>query len=269
MATRDMTEWQTAIAQVRSSPREEVIEVRGRSLADLVGRASFAETTYLLIVGRLPTPAQGRVLDALLVASIEHGIAPPSMIARCFASYGTSLQAAIGGGVISFGDRMGGAGEALAKAMHERVTAAVAAAKGATLDDAAIAAIADAMIAEARARNERLSGFGIPLHRRDPRSPLLLEVARREGVFGTYCRLAQALEQRVVTRDGRPVPLNLDGVAAALILDLGIPWQAARLFIIMPRTVSMAAHYLEEAGQDLHWRHLREDQIGYTRGGED
>ena len=48
----------------------------------------YGLTRSLMLQGRLPTPGQARVLDALLVASIEHGIAPPSMISRCFASYG-------------------------------------------------------------------------------------------------------------------------------------------------------------------------------------
>lgn len=263
MASRDMSQWETQISEIRSNEREEEIEVRGRSLSELVGRASFAEMTYLLLMGRLPEPGQGKVLDALLVASMEHGLSPPSMIARCFASYGTSLQAAIGGGVISFGEKMGGAGEWLAQHMFERVSEA---AKSNTIDDALLEKIADDMIAETKARGARLPGFGIPLHARDPRSPMLLDIARQEGVFGTYCKLATVLEGRIRTNKGAPVPLNLDGVAAALILDMGIPWRAARLFIIMPRTVSMTAHYLEENDQDTQWRHLREEQVHYSRG---
>jgi hypothetical protein len=46
----------------------------------LIGRISFAEMTFLLLRGDLATPAHARVLDALLVASAEHGIAPPSMV---------------------------------------------------------------------------------------------------------------------------------------------------------------------------------------------
>ena len=44
--------------------------------------------------------------------------------------------------------------------------------------------------------------------------------------------------------------MNLDGVGAAIILDLGFAWQSAGLFLITPRTVSMGAHYLEEAEQN-------------------
>ena len=45
MAARDMSQWETQISEIRSNEREEEIEVRGRSLSDLVGHASFAEMT--------------------------------------------------------------------------------------------------------------------------------------------------------------------------------------------------------------------------------
>ena len=119
MATKDMSEWQTSICQVIGNEDEDKIIVRGHDLNDLIDDLSFAGMMFLMLQGRKPTPAQTRVLDALLVASMEHGIAPPSMVARCYASYGTSIQAAIGSGINAFGDRMGGLGEQLAKYMVE------------------------------------------------------------------------------------------------------------------------------------------------------
>ena len=121
MATMDMKTWRTGIAEVVSSESEEEVIVRGRKLSELTGTVSFAEMMYLMFTGDLPTKPQARVLDALLVSSVEHGIAPPSMIARCFASYGTTIQAAVGGGILAFGDQMGGLGEQLAKLMSERI----------------------------------------------------------------------------------------------------------------------------------------------------
>ena len=117
MATRNMNDWQTSICQVVSNEEEDRIIVRGHDLNDLIDEISFAGMMFLILQGRKPTPTQARVLDALLVASMEHGIAPPSMVARCFASYGTSIQAAISSGINAFGVRMGGLGEQMAKFM--------------------------------------------------------------------------------------------------------------------------------------------------------
>lgn len=263
MATRDMTEWQTEICKVVSEGDREEIIVRGHSLADLIANRSFAEVMFLMLQGRLPSEAQTRVLDALLVASIEHGIAPPSMISRCFASYGTTLQAAVGGGITAFGDRMGGLGEQLAQLLAERI--ARFSDSAAAPSDAALADEAKAIVAEAQAAGQRVPGYGIPLHGSDPRAPQVLAVARDAGTFGSHCRLASLIETELAaSRGGRPVPMNLDGVSACVALDLGFDWRATRLFLLTPRSVSMGAHFLEEQAQDSTWRHLPAEQIEYT-----
>ncbi len=258
MATRDMTSWETGISEVVSRGDEEEVIVRGHRLTELIGRLSFAEMMFLVLQGAAPSPPQARMLDALLVASVEHGIAPPSMISRCFASYGTSIQAAVGGGVLAFGDRMGGLGEQFAKLLVDWL---IGDAEPAAIDQAAREIVDDAVRA-----GRRIPGFGIPLHRTDPRAPKLLAVARAEGIHGPHCRLAEAIERALAARrGGRPVPLNLDGAGAAIVLDLGFSWRATRIFLITPRTVSMAAHYLEEQDQDTAWRHIPADRITYDR----
>ena len=266
MTTRDMTEWETAICKVVSKDGEEEIVVRGHRLSELVGRISFAEAMFLMLQGRLPTPGQARVLDALLVASIEHGIAPPSMISRCFASYGTSIQAAVGSGIAAFGDRMGGLGEQLAQLMAGQLAPQLAQLRApATIGEEELRAAARAIVDGARQGGGRVPGYGIPLHGADPRAPKLLAVAREHGVFGAYCRLAELIEAELAAaRGGKAVPMNLDGVGAAIALDLGFDWRATRLFLLTARSVSMGAHFLEEQAQDTTWRHLRADQITYV-----
>ena len=262
MATRDMKKWETGIAKVVSTEDTEEIIVRGHALSGLIGRISFSEMMFLLLKGSLPTKPQARVLDALLVASAEHGIAPPSMISRCFASYGTSIQAAVGAGVLSFGDRMGGLGEQLARLMVERLVAFDIEPDAIADDDLRIEA--KAIVDETHRAGKRVPGYGIPLHGADPRAPAVLAVARREGTFGAYCRFATMIEEELASRrGGRAVPMNLDGVGAAIILDLGFSWQSTRMFLLTPRSVSMGAHYLEEQTQDTTWRHIPADEIDY------
>lgn len=261
MPTRDMSSWETAISKVVSEGDTEEIIVRGHRMSELIGTLSFAEMMFLMLQGKLATPAEARTLDALLVASIEHGIAPPSMIARCYASYGTSIQSAIGAGVTAFGDRMGGLGEQMARLLVERLAPHLAA--GVPSDDL-LQREAAAIVAEATRSKARVPGYGIPLHSQDPRAPKVLDVARREGTFGTYCRFGKAIEAALTeARRGKAVPMNVDGVSAVIALDLGFDWRATRLFLITPRTVSFAAHYLEEQDQDSTWRHLPADQIRY------
>lgn len=260
MATRDMSSWETAIGHVISSDDDEEVIVRGERLSDLIGQVSFSEMMYLMLVGRRPMAAQVHVLDALLVASMEHGIAPPSMISRCFASYGTSIQAAVAGGILAFGDRMGGLGEQLARLMATRLKALGDDPQ--SLDSDVLRRDALALVADAQANGDRIPGFGIPLHGADPRAPAVLATAREHGIYGAYCSYAQMLEQALAdARGGRPVPMNVDGVSACVGLDLGFDWRATRLFLLTPRSVSMGAHFLEEQSQDTTWRHIPGRQI--------
>ena len=262
MPTRDMSSWETAICKVVSDGDHEEIVVRGKRMSELIGQVSFAEMMFLMLQGKLPSKAQARTLDALLVASIEHGIAPPSMIARCYASYGTSIQAAIGAGVNAFGDRMGGLGEQMARMLVERLGPHV---KAGPPSDELLQREAEAVVGEAAKAKTRVPGYGIPLHGADPRAPAVLAVARREGTFGVYCRFGAAIEAAIaLARKGKGIPMNIDGVSAVVALDLGFDWRATRLFLITPRTVSFAAHFLEEQDQDSTWRHLPADQIAYV-----
>ncbi|HYH93875.1 MAG TPA: hypothetical protein VD763_11995, partial [Candidatus Saccharimonadales bacterium] len=52
--------------------------VRGRDLtADLLGSTSFSEMVSLILLGRTPTAGETRMLDALLVVLVEHGLVKP------------------------------------------------------------------------------------------------------------------------------------------------------------------------------------------------
>ena len=261
MATRNMADWQTSICKVVSTETEEKIIIRDHDLDDLIEELSFSAMMFLMLQGRKPDASQTKVLDALMVASMEHGIAPPSMISRCYASYGTTIQAAISAGINAFGDRMGGLGEQLARLMTEFLADLPADQEP---DDAELARRADELVAAEMAAGRRVPGYGIPLHGMDPRAPKVLEIARKYGTYGRYCRFGDAISDALArARGGRAVPMNLDGVGAAVALDLGFDWRSTRMFLLTPRSVSMGAHFLEEQDQDSTWRHIPGDSIDY------
>ena len=69
--------WQTALTSIAPNS----ILIRGYPVDELMGRLSFADAVYLLLMGELPTPAIGRMLNAVLVSSLDHGVTPPSTLA--------------------------------------------------------------------------------------------------------------------------------------------------------------------------------------------
>src|SRR6478672_1111479 len=114
-ATRD--QWRTAIP----IDYEHVVVLRGYDLQELVGKVSFAEAWLLLATGELPPPGHARLLDAMMVSVLDHGIVPSSIVTRYLASAGTPIQAAVAGGVMAFGDTYGGACEQLGEQLAAHV----------------------------------------------------------------------------------------------------------------------------------------------------
>src|SRR4029453_17991616 len=97
--------WKTAITHIE---RNQIL-VRGYQVDAMMGRITFSEAIYLLLMGELPTPAIGKMIDAILVSSVDHGVTPPStIVARNVAATGAPLRAGVAAGVLSFGAYHGG-----------------------------------------------------------------------------------------------------------------------------------------------------------------
>src|SRR6267378_7062272 len=97
--------WQTALTAI--APNK--ILVRGYPLDEMMGRLSFADAVYLLLMGELPPPAIGRMLNAVLVSSLDHGVTPPSTLAaRNVATSGAPLKDCVAAGILAFGPHHGG-----------------------------------------------------------------------------------------------------------------------------------------------------------------
>src|SRR5206468_7396631 len=90
--------WNTGVTRVEPNR----VAVRGYDIAELMGHVSFGAAAYLVLTGELPKPAVARLMDAILVSSIDHGATPPSALsARSVASTGATLSASVAAGVMS------------------------------------------------------------------------------------------------------------------------------------------------------------------------
>src|SRR6478736_10143543 len=97
--------WRSALTEI--SPNK--ILVRGYPLDEMMGRLGFAEAVYLLLMGELPTAAIGRMLNAVLISSLDHGVTPPSTLAaRNVATSGAPLKDCVAAGILGFGPHHGG-----------------------------------------------------------------------------------------------------------------------------------------------------------------
>src|SRR5215510_432254 len=111
--------WQTSLTAIEPNQ----IQVRGYSLDEMMGRLGFAEAVYLLLMGELPTPAIGRMLNAVLVSSLDHGVTPPSTVAaRNVATSGAPLKDCVAAGILAFGPHHGGDIESCMRFLDQGLT---------------------------------------------------------------------------------------------------------------------------------------------------
>src|SRR5688572_2499305 len=97
--------WRTALTCIEPNK----ILVRGYPLDEMMGRLTFGEAIYLLLIGEVPSPAIGSLMEAMLVSFIDHGATPPSTLAaRNTATTGAPLRACVAAGVLGFGRYHGG-----------------------------------------------------------------------------------------------------------------------------------------------------------------
>ena len=82
--------------------------------------------------------------------------------------------------------------------------------------------MANRLVASVRGRNERLLGFGPPLHRVDPRVAPLVEIAEQLGLVTRWVSFAREVERVLQEQSRRPLPINVDGIIAALMLEMGL-----------------------------------------------
>src|ERR1700687_6037586 len=141
--------WQTALAF--TAPNK--VLIRGYPLDEMMGRLSFADACYLLLMGELPTPAIGRMLNAVLVSSLDHGVTPPSTLAaRNVATSGAPLKDCVAAGILAFGPEHGGDIESCMRFLDSGLALVRA---GASLQEAA-----ETIVAECAKQLQVPPGFG-------------------------------------------------------------------------------------------------------------
>ena len=241
-------EWRTALTCIEPNK----ILVRGYPLDEIMGRLTFGEAIYLLLVGEIPSPGMGRLMEALLVSFIDHGATPPSTLAaRNTATTGAPLRACVAAGVLGFGRYHGGDIESCMQFLD---TGLDLVRKGATVREAAMQIVQKSLDA-----GDTPPGFGHRFHTRDPRAARLFQMALELEVESDHVQMIRAVEivlHDFPDEDGRTLPVNIDGAIAAVCGDLGIPPTIADALFIISRVPGIAAHADEERQRQQPMRQI-------------
>jgi len=230
--------WKTAIIDMQPGR----IALRGHEIQDLIGQISFPQMIWLMLRGDLPDAGQARLLEAALVAAVDHGPQAPSIAAgRMAVTCGLPLNGALASAVNMLDDVHGGAGEQAVE-LFQRI------------DAAGLAALPQVVADWRTERGKYLPGFGHRFHTPvDPRAPALMaEVAKAVEVGvcdGRFAVIGQAVQAHLAELSGRALPMNIDGATAVIYAELGFEPPLARGLFLLSRSVGILAHSWEQMQQ--------------------
>jgi citrate synthase len=217
------------------------ITVRGLDLCnDLLGKIDLGGMAWLELTGRMPTPQEAAVFNALLVTLVEHGMTPHAIASRMVQVCAPeAMQAAVAAGLCAVGSVFAGGSEMVARTLQDALKDAPA--------DVDIAALAEKIVEDHAARKVPISGIGHPIHKPiDPRTPVLFAIAEQNGFRGRYCALQEAISKAAENKLNRVLPVNAPGAIGALMCELGFPWQICRGVAVIGRAVGLVGHIAED-----------------------
>ena len=217
------------------------ILVRGYDLTEnLLGKISFAQMTFLMLVGHLPTPNETRMTDALLNVLVEHGMTAGAVATRLtYHSAPEAIQGAVAVALLGAGSVHLGSSEWSARMLQEALPRETG--------DADLDQVAATVVENYVATKTHIPGIGHRTHAQgDPRAERLFDIATETGCHARYCELIQRISSIAETLRGRRLPVNVTGAIAAIASDMGLPWQMAKAFALVGRTLGAVAHIGEE-----------------------
>ena len=253
--------WTTSIIDIH--PGE--IAIRGYPIEELIGRISYPQMVWLMLRGELPGDAQGRLLEAAIVAGVDHGPHAPSIaISRMAVTCGLPLNGAMASAINALDDIHGGAGQQCMELFDQVAKAA----RGGAITRELVEGELDAYAAK---NGKIVPGFGHRWHPVDPRATRLLELleqAREEGtVEGRFSTIALFIEQILAERKKSPIPLNIDGITAVIYSELGFEPELGRGLFILSRSVGILSHAWEQRRQGGRIKGPMTPAIPYTYAG--
>lgn len=215
------------------------IMIRNKNLVDeVIGKYSFTQLMLLQALGKEPSDAQRRIVDAVMVTIMEHGLVP-SAIATRLTYYGApeSFQGAVVAGLLGVGQRYAGTASECGAILERIVTA----------PEEQRAATAIGEVNACREQRRPVPGFGHPIHKEeDRRVDRLIEVANEIGVDGHVIDAMKLLESSLQEITGRRLVTNISAAIAAVLGEAAVPAPLMRGIVLTARCAGLVGHLYEE-----------------------
>ncbi|MHA2203576.1 MAG: citrate/2-methylcitrate synthase [Candidatus Hodarchaeales archaeon] len=218
----------------------------------------FSHVIYQVLTGQsVIDRKKAGVLEAMIVASVDHGVTPPSAQATIIAAtVRAAYEVAVAQGVSAITDVHGGAGTKAAQ-FFQKCTA-LAKEKNIELSEAVHENVSIYM-----KEGKRIQGLGHRYHTRDPRRDVLWIKAKHAGIANECVEISKIITDIFKRVRGINLPINVDGVIGAIIADMGLDPTLAKAVFIYGRIAGLSAHYFEEIASQPQMRRINFSEAVY------
>lgn len=242
-------EYGTVPPDAKRAPFRWVSEVAYKNVHRIVARGY--DTTELMEAGyglvdvlfidfqaRIPTIEENKMLNYIMILSLDDGLSPPAILTRIVAQTKTILTQAAGASVLAFGHVYGAYstfGNLLEKYLRR-----------ADKESLTLAQAAELLIKE----NPDSETLGVSnLMIKDPAARRIFARAEKLGVAGKCIALMQEVVKAAQAASSTPVDLDILGATGAAMMDLGFSPEAAWAIVAITRSLGTGAHFIEEIEQ--------------------
>ncbi len=220
-------------------------------LKNIDSKQPFPHVIYKILTGHtVIDEKKSGVLEAMIVASVDHGVTPPSAQATVIAAtVRAAYEVAVAQGVSAITDVHGGAGAKAAQFFKK----CIALAKEKNIE---LAEAVEENISIYMKEGKRIQGLGHRIHTRDPRRDVLWIKAKHAGIAGECVEISKIITDIFKRVRGIDLPINVDGVIGAIIADMGLDPNLAKAVFIYGRIAGLSAHYFEEIASQPQMRRI-------------
>lgn len=218
----------------------------------------FSNVIYQALTGeKTIDEKKAKLIESMIVASVDHGVTPPSTQATIIAAtVRAAYEVAVAQGVSAITDVHGGAGAKAAEFFQGCVV--LAKEKNMDLSDAVHENITIYM-----KEGKRIQGLGHRFHTKDPRRDVLWIKAKYAGVANKCVQISQIITEVFNKVRGINLPINVDGVIGAIIADMRLNPSIAKAVFIYGRIAGLSAHYFEEIVSQPQMRRVNFSEAVY------
>lgn len=236
-------------------------------LADLLGNqellqscedeVGFSNLIFISLTGKSNDKKRAGMIEAMITASLDHGVTPPSAQATLIASsVRAAYEVAVAQGIGAITDVHGGAGEKAASFFMK--CADLAKENGLSVMDAT-----REIMQKYIGSGLRIEGMGHRIHKQDPRRDVLWSIAAENGIAGKCVEISKIAGDVLKEIRGIDLPVNVDGVIGAIVADMGLDLKLAKAIFIFGRVCGLSAHYFEEIITQSPMRRINFSQVKY------